>query len=162
VGDSGLWVHNAKCDLPLPYRSPKSPSNYALGASDGGPGKWVTAPREDNAHFQYEKQVTGAPNNVEYEVDGKKFDGYDAQRNVLIDAKDYGLDNPLVKGQPDFLITKFQNETLVDAKDQVQKAGAAKVEWHVKTKEGASKLNELFESDPDLKGKITVVWNPGI
>lgn len=41
-------------------------------------------------------------------------------------------------------------------------AGGSKVEWHVATREAANELNNLFESDPGLNGKISVVWNPGL
>lgn len=162
VGSSGLWVHNAKCALPMPYKAPKSPSGYKVGASDGGIGKYVEINRPDTPAFRYEKQVTGNPKNIEYEVNGKKFDGYDAQRNVLLDAKDYTKDNPIVSGQPPFLADKFRAEALADAKDQVAKAAGTKVEWHVASKEAAAELDKLFASDPSLKGKISVVWTPDI
>lgn len=162
VGDSGLWAHNAKCELPMPYKAPKSPSGYKLGASDGGKGEWVEAVRDDTPHFRYEKQITGAPKSVEYEVNGKKFDGYDAKRDVLIDAKHYSSDNPLVKGEPEFLVKKFSDEAIVDAKNQVIKAAGTKVEWMVSSKEAATALESLFAGQPELKGKIAVVWVPDI
>lgn len=162
VGNSGLWAHNAKCALPMPYKAPKSPSGYKVGASDGGNGKFVEINRPDSPAFQYEKQVTGNPKNIEYEVSGKKFDGYDSSRKVLLDAKDYTKDNPIVTGQPPFLAEKFRADALVDAKDQVAKAGGTKVEWHVSSKEAAAELEKLFTSDPSLKGNISVLWTPDI
>jgi hypothetical protein len=161
VGTSGLWAHNAKCALPMPYKAPKSPSGYKVGASDGGKGAWTEITRPDNAHFRYEKQITGAPNNVEYRVGGKNFDGYDANRKVLLDAKDYTGSNPLVSGQPPVLAEKFRNEAIADARGQLQAAAGTKVEWHVASKEAADALQALFAKEPDL-ANLKVVWSPNI
>jgi hypothetical protein len=46
----------------------KCPSGYRIGASDGGPGKWAEINRKDTKANRYEKQVTGAPNNIEWHV----------------------------------------------------------------------------------------------
>nr|WP_246448265.1 polymorphic toxin-type HINT domain-containing protein [Roseateles oligotrophus] len=161
VGQSGLWVHNAKCALPMPYQAPKSPSGYKLGASDGGKGAWIEISRPDNAHFRYEKQITGAPRNIEYQVGGKAFDGYDAKRDVLLDAKDYTGSNPLVSGQPPPLAAKFRNDAISDARGQLLAAGGTKVEWHVASKEAAETLQALFAKESDL-ANLKVVWSPNI
>jgi hypothetical protein len=108
------------------------------------------------------RRLCNRPGPDKYEVNGKKFDGYDAKRNVLIDAKDYSTSNPLVTGMPPALATKFKNAAIIDAKDQISKAGGAKVEWHVASQQAANKLNEIFDNDPSLKNKITVVWNPDV
>ena len=146
----------------MPYKAPKSPSGYKVGASDGGNGSWVEINRPDNPHFNYEKQISGSPKNVEYEVGGKRFDGYDAKRNVLLDAKDYSKDNPIVKGTPAFLADKLKAEAILDAQTQVAVAGGAKVEWHVSSKEAATALDNLFKSDSSLNGKISVIWSADI
>lgn len=158
VGHDGLWVHNAKCDLPIPYKAPISPSGYKLGASDGGLGTWRNIGREDNQNFQYEKQITGAPSNIEYQVNGINFDGYDPNRRVLIDAKNYSENNAIVKGGPQFLI----NKELAQAKDQVIAAKGMKIEWHVANKKAADNLNDLFFKDETLSGKITAIFSPNI
>jgi hypothetical protein len=165
VGEAGVWAHNAsgvKCNLGMPYKAPKSPSGYKIGASDGGKGAWVEIGRPDDSHFRYEKQVSSSPKNIEYEVGGKKFDGYDAKRDVLLDAKDYTKDNPIVKGTPPFLADKLKADAILDAKAQVAAAGGTKVEWHVSSSEAAAALDNLFKSDPSLVGKIKVVWTPDI
>lgn len=164
AGEGELWVHNAKCDLPMPYRAPRSPSGYVIGSSDGGPGKWHTINRPDTPPYRYEKQVTGAPKSTEYRVNGVNFDGYDASRNVLLDAKRYTPDNPLVKGQPPFLVAKFKADALDEALRQLQATPAPmKVEWHVSNKAAADTLAKLFaESDLPGKERMVVVFTPDI
>jgi len=164
AGEGELWVHNAKCDLPMPYRAPGSPSKYAIGSSDGGPGKWHTINRPDTDAYRFEKQVTGAPRSTEYRVGNVNFDGYDAGRNVLLDAKRYTPDNPLVKGTPPFLVAKFKNDALDEALRQLQAAPAPmKVEWHVSNKTAADVLAKLFaESSMPGKERMVVVFTPDI
>lgn len=164
AGQSELWVHNAKCDLHMPYRAPRSLSGYATGSSDGGPGKWTAINRPDTAPYRFEKQVTGAPKSIEYEVGGVKFDGYDASRNVLLDAKNYTADNVLVKNEPLFLVTKMKQEAISEARRQL---GVTKppvtVEWHVSNKVAADVLAKLFAGSniPD-KDRLVVVFTPDI
>ncbi len=77
------------------YESSKKSPSYQKGQSDGGPGTWEhrTTPKKGAS---YQEQVTGAPKDTEYVVKTdkmksgeKKFDGYDPERNSLIDAKDW-------------------------------------------------------------------------
>ena len=125
VGPDWLWAHNAKCALPKPYRATPSPSNYKLGASDGGPGAWVEAPRGNSwpEAYSYEKQVTGAPRNVEYAIGKVKFDGYDSKTGVLIDAKRYTDNNLLLKDNLPKLKASMEQDALEKAERQVAVAG---------------------------------------
>lgn len=168
AGGEGLWVHNAKCDLPPPYRAPPSPSGYKIGASDGGAGNWVDINRgagDPKPWELFETQVTGAPKNVEYEVKGVKFDGFDPKRKVLLDAKNYTPDNPLSKGGPPFLLEQMRKGALKEAHAQRAAAGTGKpIEWHVSDKKAADELRNLFANDPKLKsdGMISVIYTPDI
>lgn len=154
VGEGATWAHNAYCELPH-YKAPKSPSGYKIGASDGGQGKWTRVNRPNRPHFKYEKQITGAPKDVEYQVNGVNFDGYDATRKVLLEATNYSADNPLIKkGAPDFLVREFQEQALKQAQDQRQAAGKDPIEWHVANKEVAEELRALLDKadeNPDIK-----------
>lgn len=164
AGQGELWVHNAKCDLPMPYRAPPSPSGHAIGSSDGGPGQWREIKRPDTPAYRFEKQVTGAPKNTEYNVNGVDFDGYDAKRNVLIDAKNYGPDNPLVTNTPPFLVKSMQDKALKEAQGQLNAARPpAKVEWHVSNKAAVDALTKLFE-ESNLTGKerLVIIFTPDI
>ena len=95
VGDERVWAHNATCTVRIPYHPPRSPSNFAIGASDGGPGAWSSISRPDTDAYRYQERITGAPRGVEYNVNGVNFDGYDPQRDVLLDAKHWTQECPL-------------------------------------------------------------------
>lgn len=164
AGQGEVWVHNAKCSLPMPYRAPQSPSKYGIGASDGGPGKWRSINRPDTEPYRYEKQVTGAPKSTEYRVNGVDFDGYDASRGVLLDAKRYMPDNPMVKGTPPFLATKMRTEALEQMASQLQAAPApARIEWHVASQAAADELSRILrESNLPGKERISMIYTPDI
>jgi hypothetical protein len=164
VGEQGLWVHNPACGI---YARPRSPSNYQIGASDGGPGLWEMRGRPDSAPYLYQAQVTGAPitrrpdgsiDIPEYRHNGVDFDGYDAQRNVLMDAKRYTDDNAIVTGGPQFLI----DNTLNDARRQVAAASGTPVEWQVSNRQAVENLNAYFQADPALRGQINAVFVPSL
>ncbi len=95
VGAERVWAHNATCTLRVRYPVPRSPSHFAIGASDGGPGAWSSITRPDNDAYRYQELITGAPRGVEYNVNGVNFDGYDANRDVLLDAKHWTQECPL-------------------------------------------------------------------
>lgn len=173
AGISGLWVHNAKCDIPIPYRAPKSPSGYQLGASDGGNGQWVIRSRPDSAAIRYQQQVTGAPRNgtrvPEYEVNGVDFDGYDAERNVLIDAKHYTEVCPLADCKPEGLKDAVTKKLVLDARRQIDAIKMssdpeARIEWHVVNNEMASKISEILQQQllGEYDGRIAVIFTPDL
>jgi hypothetical protein len=175
VGASGLWVHNAKCDIPTPYRAPRSPSGYQPGASDGGNGKWVTRGRPDSPAIRYQQQVTGAPRNgtrvPEYEVNGVDFDGYDAERNVLIDAKHYTEVCPLADCKPEFLRGKITEDIIAQARDQIDAVlkstnSETSIEWHIVNREMALKIEatlaDAFRGNPSHADRIIVIFTPDL
>lgn len=168
AGAGGVWAHNAGCDLPNPYRAPPSPSNYEIGASDGGNGAWMEMPRPDTPNFRFEKQVTGAPNNIEYNVPvtgntkGVNFDGYDAERGVLLDAKHYTDANPLVSPSTPLVVKEsFTADLTAEARRQLAAANGSKIEWHVSNDKAADAIRVLFAQDASLK-KITIIFTPDI
>ncbi len=129
----------------------KTPT-YKIGDTDGGPGVWSkeTTPAKG---ANYQGKVTGAPKGTEYVVETsamksgrKKFDGYDPDSNVLIDAKDWktGKGGWPVEGQ------KWSKEKVIkEASDQAKigKEVGSKVEWHVPTKEKAAELRRIFKDE---------------
>lgn len=161
VGPDGIWVHNAKCSLPVPYKATPSPSKYRLGASDGGPGVWVKVNRGNSspAAYKFEKQVTGAPPNIEYEVKGVKFDGYDSKTGTLIDAKNYSDSNLLLNESLPKLKRNVELETLEVASRQVAAAGNTPIEYHVSNQKAVIAIQKLFESD---YSQIKVIYTPDI
>jgi hypothetical protein len=175
VGTSGLWVHNAKCDIPTPYRAPRSPSGYQPGASDGGNGKWVTRGRPDSPAIRYQQQVTGAPRDgtrvPEYEVNGVDFDGYDAERNVLIDAKHYTEVCPLADCKPEFLRGKITEDIIAQARDQIDAVlrstnPETSIEWHIVNREMALKIEAIladaFRGNPSYADRVFVIFTPDL
>lgn len=83
---------------------------------------------------------------------------------VTLYAKRYTEDNPLVKGEPPFLVAKFKSDALEEALRQLQAAPAPmKVEWHVSNKKAVDVLARLF-ADSNLPGKerMVVVFTPDI
>ena len=173
AGRSGLWAHNANCDIPIPYRAPKSPSGYRLGASDGGAGQWVERGRPDSAAYRYQQQVTGTPRNgtrvPEYEVNGVDFDGYDAERNVLIDAKHYTEVCPLAECKPEALRDAVAAKLASDARRQIEAVDAssapdARIEWHVVNKEMALRIASILRERLPRRtvGKIAVIFTPDL
>lgn len=129
----------------------KTPT-YKIGDTDGGPGVWSkeTTPAKG---ADYQGKVTGAPKDTEYVVETsvmksgrKKFDGYDPERNVLTDAKDWktGKGGWPVEGQ------KWSKDKVIkEASEQAKigKEAGAKVEWHVPTQEKASELRRVFKDE---------------
>ena len=156
AGDSGQSQPEQK---PPPKKAP----TYQWGQGDGGPGKWgpPTTPR-NSLGVAYQEQVTGAPAVTEYKVPlaSRKsgfvdFDGYDPDRNVLIDAKDY---NNWPPDDPPFLRDKAIDKILSEADDQVEAANGTPIEWHVPTDAKAVELTNIFK-DNGVEG-ITVVTTP--
>lgn len=173
VGRTGLWAHNANCDISVPYRAPKSPSGYRVGASDGGGGQWVERGRPDSDAYRYQQQITGAPRNgtrvPEYEVNGVDFDGYDAERNVLIDAKHYTEVCPLADCKPEALRDAIADKLVAEARRQIDavmasSAPEAVIEWHVVNKVMAEKIDQILSGAllGEYEGKITVIFTPDV
>jgi hypothetical protein len=159
VGEAGLWAHNTFCDLVMPRKAPISPSGFKIGASDGGKGKWAVANRGvETPQSKYETQITGAPHNVEYEVNGVKFDGYDSQTKVLLDAKNYTNNNPLVKGFPPSAIKGIQDDLLDQARRQIAVAGSNRIEWVVSNQKALDAIKTLFSQNGDIGSRIEFVF----
>lgn len=121
----------------------------------------------DEADVDYAKQVTGAPRDRKYAVAFCAFDGYDAQRKVLIYAKLFRqfVDDIL---QPYFIEDAQKIEGLpflVQARHQiaaVEYAGAnTPIEWHVGIEDNARDLAKLLN---ELGGiptkKLSVIYTP--
>ena len=165
VGNNGVWVHNANCDLPIPYRAPKSPSGYKLGATDGHGGVWATVGRgnEDLPSNRYQRQITGAPHNIEYRVGVVDFDGYDSKRGVFLDAKNFTANNLLVKGFPPAVVDSYRADVLKEARRQlgVLNGTGANLEWHISNRLALDAVKNLFDST-ELRGRITLVFSPDL
>jgi hypothetical protein len=94
--------------------------------------------------------VTGAPPGTEYKVplSSRKsgvvdFDGYDPQRNVLLDAKEF---NDWPVEDPPFLRDKGINDIVKEGQDQLAAADGTPVEWHVPTQAKADEISDILSS----------------
>lgn len=166
VGDERVWAHNATCTVRVPYHRPRSPSNFALGATDGGPGTWSGIARPDSDAYRYQERITGAPRGVEYNVNGVNFDGYDANRDVLLDAKHWTQECPLgdrCRSEP--LRRALSNKLLEEALrqlDAVRTTGTA-IEWRVVDEEMALRIAAILDEGIDTpadRARIQVIFTP--
>ncbi|WP_230979448.1 Tox-REase-5 domain-containing protein [Steroidobacter gossypii] len=166
VGAERVWAHNATCTIRVPYHVPRSPSNFALGATDGGPGTWSSITRPDNDAYRYQERITGAPRGVEYNVNGVNFDGYDATRNALLDAKHWTQECPLgdrCRYEP--LKRAMADRLLEEARRQLDaiRGHDTRIEWRVVDEEMAVRIGEILDRGiPDIDDRrgITVIYTP--
>ena len=166
VGDERVWAHNATCTLRVRYSVPRSPSNFAIGATDGGPGAWSSITRPDNDAYRYQELITGAPRGVEYNVNGVNFDGYDAERDVLLDAKHWTQECPLGdKCRYEPLKQVMTDKLLEEARRQLDATADAdtRIEWRVVDEEMALRISSILDSGIEnaaARQRITVIYTP--
>jgi hypothetical protein len=127
-----------------------------LGQNEGGPGAWQVAPKRSGGEA-YQEQITGVERGFEYDVpyaaapSGKvSFDGYDAERGVLLDAKDW-------KGYPPAGATFWQKDVVKQALSQTNAANGMPIEWHFSAQAGMDAVHTLFEKEgvTDIKLVLT-------
>jgi len=166
VGDERVWAHNATCTLRVRYPVPRSPSNFAPGATDGGPGTWSSITRPDTDAYRYQQRITGAPRGVEYNVNGVNFDGYDADRDVLLDAKHWTQECPLgdrCRYEP--LKQVMTDRLLEEARRQLNATASsdARIEWRVVDEEMALRIGSILDRgiiDGEGRRRISVMYTP--
>jgi hypothetical protein len=109
VGEQKVWAHN--CFVRAPWYPPRSPSGFAEGQSDGGPGAWRSINRPTTPQYDYQQRVTGSTRGgpdqdprrmMEYQIGNVDFDGYDSARRVLLDAKRFTSNCPMTSGRCTF------------------------------------------------------------
>ncbi|RVW06279.1 Tox-REase-5 domain-containing protein [Rhodococcus spongiicola] len=136
--------------------------------SDNGPGEWAEVNRDgvSDRSKAYEEQVTGASSGTEYEVEGVKFDGWEAggddEPGTLVEAKGPGYDQFLDK-DGNFQPWWKGDESLVDqAQRQIRaveaSGGDATIEWRVAEEKSAEAIERLLD-ERGIDG-IDVVWVP--
>ena len=115
-----------------------------LGQTDGGPGTWGRSPKRVKGEA-YQEQITGVERGIEYDVPfegvktGKvRFDGYDVERKVLLDAKDW-------TGYPPLNADFWHEELLKQARNQVRAANSVPVEWHFSSQSGLDAAKDLLK-----------------
>jgi filamentous hemagglutinin len=129
--------------------------SFLPGRSDGGPGEWIVAPPLKNPQDTcYQCQITGAPPQIEYKVNGIRFDGYVPSTNVLIDAKRWEK-WPL----PDKGFSQDSVMQTADSQIRAARGTGATIEWHVPNQAAKDKIEKIFTdklgSLPEITIKIT-------
>jgi hypothetical protein len=166
VGDERVWAHNATCTVRVRYHPPRSPSNFTIGATDGGPGEWSHIPRPDTDAYRYQQRITGAPRGVEYNVNGVNFDGYDSQRDVLLDAKHWTQECPLGdRCRSESLRQALADKLIAEAQRQLNavRNSSTTIEWRVVDEEMALRISSILDvgiRNAAARGKIVVIYTP--
>lgn len=116
----------------------------------------------DKAEWDYEYQITGAPDGRKYLVKFCYFDGYDASRDVLLYAKLFRIMGVPENPRPNNLYCKAY---LAEARRQlaaVDAAGATTpIEWHIGIQENATALQKLFALYEDISdSRLRVIFTP--
>ena len=75
------------------------------------------------------------------------FDGFDAQRRVLLDAKDW-------QGYPPANTSFWKPGTIKEARRQIKAAGSMPIEWHFSTQESFNAVQALFSKERISKVKL--------
>lgn len=129
------------------------------GKSEGGPGTWQTSPKRTKGE-DYQEQITGVKRGIEYDIlsndvpSGRvRFDGYDSNRKVLLDAKDW-------LGYPPKNKDFWHKATLKEARGQIIAAKKIPIEWHFSSKENMNAVKELLRKN-GIKG-IKILMTPKI
>jgi hypothetical protein len=130
-------------DQPENGERPQKPS-FQIGASDGGPGKWVkeTIKPKDAA---YQEKATGTPRGLAYAVPDSeaptgftKFDSYEPETNTLIDAKRW-------EGWPPLEEEVATRSIKEQAKRQLRAAKGTNIVWRFASEEKASQLRTILD-----------------
>lgn len=132
-------------------------SEQLIGKTEGGPGSWQLSPKRTGGEA-YQEQITGVRRGIEYDVpsdrvpSGKvRFNGFDAERKVLLDAKDW-------KGYPPKDTEFWKGDLLDQAENQTKAARGTPIEWHFSSPEGMQAVKQLFK-DEEVAG-IRLVLTP--
>ena len=104
------------------------------------------------------KFISGVGADWEYELHGVKFDGYDATRNVLLEAKDDYM--RFVDPDTGTWYTWFQKggNIIKEARSHLNAARSIPIEWHVSQREFKDVLEDVFAVN-NING-IRVIYTP--
>lgn len=106
--------------------------------------------------MEYNVPLANKPNGV-------NFDGFDAQRGVLLDAKHFSDSHPMINPKTYPVVkTSFEKDLIDQATTQVQTAKGKPIEWHVSNQQAAESVRQLFASRRDLARNIKVIFSPDV
>lgn len=106
----------------------------------------------------YEHFITGAPSGRKYRVRCIDFDGYDADRNVLLYAK---LFRSLRRQPKHWGLRGWDGPVINEARRQVRAANGTLVEWHIGLEESAERVRTLLTDYTTIKDtQLKVIFTP--
>jgi hypothetical protein len=115
----------------------------------------------DREEWLYESFISSAPSDRKYTVHCINFDGYDADRNVLLFAK---LFRPLRRQPKAWGLRGWDGPVLNEARRQVRaaaKAGGVPIEWHIGLEEPALRVRQLLADYTDItEQQLKVIYTP--
>lgn len=140
-----------------------------------GPGAWhndmANGQNMTGDQARYQRQVTGVSATRTYYLNDVSFDGFkkgtNGRPNTLIEAKDLQNSGRFARAYDSMNAGKFNdikylcdkaNNILDQARRQVAAANGtnSQIVWRVSGETAAKAINQLFEADKTLKGKIAV------
>jgi hypothetical protein len=112
----------------------------------------------DEEEWRYEEFITGVPSGRKYQVGCIDFDGYDAERRMLLYAKLFRL----LRRQPrQWGLRGWDGPVINEARRQVRAANGIPVEWHVGLEESAERVRTLLAEYTDITEKqLKVIYTP--
>lgn len=112
----------------------------------------------DEQEWRYEEFITGAPSGRKYRVRCIDFDGYDAQRNVLLYAK---LFRRLRRQPKQWGLRGWDGPVINEARRQVRAAQGEPIEWHIGLEEPAERVRTLLADYTDItENRLKVIYTP--
>jgi hypothetical protein len=108
-----------------------------------GPGRWVEVNRNGMSQRarDYQQRATGIPAGYEYELNGRKFDGYEAATDTLIEAKGEGYAYLL---DPENTWSTAKNALIKEAVGQLTAAEGRRIVWYVAEEAAVGHIKDLF------------------
>lgn len=112
----------------------------------------------DEEEWRYEEFITGAPSGRKYRLHCIDFDGYDAQRKVLLYAK---LFRRLRRQPKQWGLRGWDGPVINEARRQVRAARGEPIEWHVGLEESVDRVRTLLAEYTDITEKqLKVIYTP--
>jgi hypothetical protein len=112
----------------------------------------------DEEEWRYEEFITGAPSGRKYRVRCIDFDGYDAQRKVLLYAK---LFRRLRRQPKQWGLRGWDGPVINEARRQVRAAQGEPIEWHIGLEEPADRVRTLLADYTDItENQLKVIYTP--
>lgn len=105
----------------------------------------------------YQRFVTGRQDDLEYLLNGIRFDGFNQARGVLLDAKGENIAQHVANGRFKEYFQGAQ-KYLQEVRSQLRAAEGTPIEWHVAERDTSEAIRRLFQEN-NIAG-VTVIHTP--